>query len=269
MQGPTKLLENEDNWVTDMGAWFPAERVVFRGKDLFRELGDLPWMGLLLYGITGRVPDEKQIRLFDAMWVLCTSYPDPRLWNNRVAALAGTARSTALLALGAANAVSEASLYGRRPGIRAIDFLLRAKQQLDQGVDLKRVVALELEKHKRIYGYGRPVTDQDERIVPLLTFAATLGFSDGVYVGLAFAVEEILLARPKPLHMNIAIVLAALAADQGLTPHEYYRFMALSFSAGMTACHVDAMQKPEGTLFPLSCKRLAYCGAPRRVWESV
>ena len=54
MQGPKTLLECEDHWVTDLGAWFPGERVVFRGKDLFQELGDSSWMGLLLYGITGR-----------------------------------------------------------------------------------------------------------------------------------------------------------------------------------------------------------------------
>lgn len=267
MRGPAKLLDCEDRWVTGMGAWFPAGRAVFCGKDLFHELNDLPWMGLRLYGITGRIPAEKQIRLFDGMWTLCTSYPDPRLWNNRVAALAGSARSTAGMALGAANAVSEASIYGRRPGIRAIDFLLRTKKQMDEGAVLTDIIAMELKKYKRMYGYGRPVTDKDERIEPLLKLARSLGFSDGPYVKLAFAVEEILLNNYKQLHMNIAVLLAALAADQGLAPYEYYRFMALSFSAGMTACHVDAMDKPEGAFFPLRCERVAYSGKSRRTWD--
>src|SRR5919106_230924 len=88
MRGPEQLFESEDHWVTSMGAWFPGERVVLRGKDLFHDLKDLSWMALLLFGITGRIPDERQVRLFEGIWALSTSFPEPRLWNNRVAALA-------------------------------------------------------------------------------------------------------------------------------------------------------------------------------------
>ncbi len=266
MQGPKYLFEKEDRWVTEMGAWIPGERVVFRGKDLFQELGDLPWMGLLLYGITGRVPNEKQIRLFEGMWSLCTSYPDPRLWNNRVAALAGTSRSTAALAISAANAVSEASIYGHRPNIQAIDFLIKAQQQLNAGINLTQLVTAELKKHRIIPGYGRPVTRKDERVGPLMALAEEFGFSRGPYVELAFTIEKILLKGRWRLYMNIAAVAAALAADQGLTRHEYYCYVALCFSAGMFPCYLDAANKPEGTFFPFRCDRIVYEGVPRRCW---
>jgi citrate synthase len=266
MRGPKQLLENEGRWVTTIGAWFPGERIVFRGKDLFHDLKDLSWMALLFYGITGRIPDERQIRLFNGFWTLCTSYPEPRIWNNRVAALAGTTRSTAALAIGAANAVSEASIYGRRPDIRAIDFLLRTKEQLDKGHNLAEVVRAELKKYRRILGYGRPKIGKDERIEPVMALAKELGFSKGPYVKLAFAVEEILLQNQSHLKMNIAALLAALAADQGLACYEYYQFMVLCFSVGMFPCHLDAMNKPEGTFFPLRCDRIAYEGKPCRAW---
>lgn len=269
MQGPKYLFENEDHWVTNIGAWFPGERVVFRGKDLFHELQDLPWMGLLLYGITGKIPNEKQIRLFEGIWTLCTSYPDPRLWNNRVAALAGTARSTAALAIGAANAVSEASIYGRRPDIRAIDFLLRTKCQLDKGADIEELVRKELKKYKLIPGYGRPIIRKDERIEPLMALAGELGFAQGPHLELAFAIEEILLKGRWRLYMNIAVVTAALAADQGLSCREYYHYAVLSFSAGMFPCYLDALKKPEGTFFSLRCDRVRYEGKNHRYWNKV
>ena len=94
MRGPEKLLENENHWETRMGGWFPGERVVYRGQDLHVDLKDMSWMELYVYGITGRRFDEKQLKILNAIWAN-TSYPEPRLWNNRVAALAGTARSTA------------------------------------------------------------------------------------------------------------------------------------------------------------------------------
>lgn len=125
MKGYKSLIESEHRWISRMGAWFPEEgRVVFRGKDLFHELKDLSWMALLFYGMTGRIFNEKQMRLFEGIWTLCTSYPEPRIWNNRIAALAGTTRSTATLAISAATAVSEATIYGHRPIVQAIDFYL-------------------------------------------------------------------------------------------------------------------------------------------------
>lgn len=268
MQGPELLNASEDCWTTAIGGWFPGERVVLRGKDLFQDFRGLPWMGLLLYGITGRIPDDKQIRLFEGIWSISASFPDPRLWNNRVAALAGTARSTAVLGVGAATSISEATIYGHRPLIKTIDLLYRLQRQLEQGTDLDQLVRTEMETRHGVIGYGRPIHRNDERIPPLLALARELGFADGKHVRLAFAIEEVLRRGRWRMHMNIAALIAGLAADQGLSPEEHYRFMVLCFSAGMFPCHIDAMNKPEGTLFPLRCERIAYKGPARRAWAS-
>lgn len=267
MRGPGQLHAAEDNWVTDMGAFFPAEgRVVFRGKDLHRDLKGIPWMGLLLHGITGRLFGADQIKLFEGIWTLCTSYPDPRIWNNRVAALAGTTRSTGVLSLAAANAVSEASIYGRRVDIKAIDFLYRTRRRLREGADLEALLRQELREQKVIPGYGRPVAKTDERVAPLMELVGDLGFAGGEFVELAFLIEETLLGGGWRLHMNIAALTAALAADQGLSPEQYYHYAALSFSAGIIACYQDALTKPAGTFFPLRCDRICYSGASQRSW---
>lgn len=266
MQGPKQLLASEDRWVTKMGAWFPGERVVFRGKDMFHELKDISWLSLLMYGITSRRLNPRQLRLFEGVWTLCISYPDPRLWNNRVVALAGTARSTATLAISAATAVSEASIYGQRPNIRSIDFLLRTRKRLDDGEKLETLVKSELQKHRVIAGYGRPVTRQDERIKPIMDLAEKLGFAKGPFVKLAFEIETVLLQGRWRMHMNIAALIAALAADQNLSPQEYQRFMVLGFSGGMFPCYVDSVSKKEGSFFPLRCQRICYEGAGQRNW---
>ena len=97
----SKLEKFEDNWHPSVGGWVPNEKVILRGKDVFTELNNKPWMEYLLFAATGK-ESPKIARLLEAMWVICTSFPDPRIWNNRVAALAGTARSTGALAAGAA-----------------------------------------------------------------------------------------------------------------------------------------------------------------------
>jgi len=266
MNGPTKLLSVEDNWETRMGLSFPGERVVYRGKDLFHDLKHLNWMHLHLYGITGRIFTEQQIKLFEGMWTLCTSYPDPRVWNNRIGSLAGTSRSTGALGLSAAIAVSEASVYGRRPDIRSINFFIRTKKELAQGEDLQKLVEQELKKYRTIYGYGRPIVNRDERILPLFNLAKELDLADGPYTRIAFNVENILLQARWRMRMNVAALGAALAADQGLTEREYYLFLIPCFTAGIIPCFIEANECQEGGFLPLRCSRLHYEGAPRRKW---
>jgi len=266
MNGPTQLLESENHWVSHMGGWFAGERVVFRGQDLHRDLKDLNWTELYLFSITGRRFSPVELKILTALWVY-TSYPEPRIWNNRVAALAGTARSTGALGVGAAVAVSEATIYGRRPDIRTIDFLLRAQQRQDAGETLQSIVKDELQRFRGIPGYGRPVTRGDERIPHMLALLRETGREQGMYVQLALAVEHELSVGRWRMQMNMAMLCAAIATDMGFTPNEYYKYAIPSFIAGMLPCTIEAEEKPEGTFFPLRCTRIAYEGVAQRRWD--
>lgn len=268
MKGPEHLMQNEDHWRTSMGAWFAGERVVFRGHDLHTDLASLDWMELYLFGITGRRFTPIQMKVLNRIWTY-TSYPEPRIWNNRVVALAGTARSTGALAIGAAVAVSEATIYGRGPDIRGIDFLLRAQLKIDGGEPLHEIVAVELEKRRGIPGYGRPMTPKDERIAPTEKLLREAGMENGKHVSLACDVERILLEGRWRFHMNIAALYAAICADLGFSPREYYLFMLPCFVSGMLPCFIDASDQREGNFFPLRCERIAYSGPARRCWGAV
>lgn len=264
--GPDLLLQYEDNWVTAMGAWFPEGRVVLRGKDVLKDLGHRRWMELFVYGITGR-DSPTLARLIEGIWAISCSYPEPRIWNNRVAALAGTARSTGVLATSSAIAVTEATLYGLRPIKGAMDFFYRAHEKLSAGVQLDEVIMEELRKHRVVPGFGRPIVTTDERIAPLLRFAKTLDAADGHYVQLAFKVHEFLKNSRYKYQINVAALAAAILADQGLSTDELYHLATLAFVAGMFPCHIDSRNKPEGSFFPLRTSRIDYRGAPERRWS--
>ncbi|GBE48127.1 citrate synthase [bacterium BMS3Bbin12] len=267
MRGPRELFEHEDHWATRMGKWFPGERTVFRGRDLHRAFASRQWMELYVYSITGRDFTPNQIELLNSMWVY-TSYPDPRLWNNRVAALAGTARSTGTLGLSAALAVSEATVYGRRPDIRAISFLRRASRAISEGETLAELVDRELRRFRALPGYGRPVVDEDERIFHLRDRARELELDGGRYVALAFEVENHLRLTRRRLYMNYTALTAAICADMGFSPEEYYLVAYPVFLSGMIPCWLEANQRGEGTFLPISCRRVAYRGPGQRPWCS-
>lgn len=266
MKGPQMLEQQVGRLATKMGAFFPGERVVFRGQDLFTSLKNLDWLELYLFGVTGRRYTPQQMRVLHVIWTH-TSYPDARLWNNRVAALAGTARSTGALGIAAALAVSEATIYGGASQLRCCEFLTRAKKMVDQGADLEALVRTEIKKKRGIGGYGRPIVRTDERIDPIMAIVREQGLENGSYLKLAFEVERILLQGRWRWHMNVVGLTAALCADFGMDPHEFHLAGVPVFLAGMPPCYLEAAEKPEGLLFPLPCRVMLYKGVAHRPWR--
>lgn len=267
MRGPELLQQAAGRLKTSMGAAFVGERVVFRGHDLHADLRNMDWMELYVFGITGRRFSPAQLKMLHALWVY-TSFPDARLWNNRVAALAGTARSTPALGISAAVAVSEAVIYGGQALAWAFDFFLRARQAVTDGVALTEFVRKE-EAERHIYGYGRPINSVDERLPWFMTLAESLGLDKGPYLRLALETECILLARPKPLKLNYAAAVSAMVADLGFSAQELQLFITPIFLAGMIPCFIDGAQKPEGTVFPMSCSDIFYEGPLKRPWRQI
>jgi len=264
-RGPAFLHDQVGVIRSRVGAAFLGSHAIFRGRDLHSELGHLSWLEVYLLGITGRTFSAPQLRLLDAVWAY-TSYPDSRIWNNRVAALAGASRSTGTLGMAAALAVSEAGIYGQGPCVRAVDFLYRTRSAVEAGAELSALVREELRLHRGLGGYGRPITAADERNAPILDLARSLGLADGPYLALAFAIERCLLDGRYRLHINYAGVVAGLVADCGLSPGDYYLFLFPVFLGGMPPCYLDAALRPEGSLLPLPCDGVGYRGAPRRRW---
>ena len=266
-RGPNLLQENVGVLKSRMGTFYPGSHVIFRGHDLHKDLKDMDWVELYVFGITGRRFTKEQLRLMHSMWTY-TSYPDVRLWNNRVAGLAGSARSTGTLGLAAALAVSEASIYGRGSDMRAIDFLIRTRRQMNEGGNLDECIRQELKLHRSISGYGRPLVNADERIEPLLILAKSLGLDQGPYLRLALDVEKKLLAGRWRMKMNYAGVVAPLVVDLGFSPREYYLYSFPAFLGGMLPCFIEASDRPEGTLYPLACDDILYNGHAQRTWHS-
>lgn len=228
---------------------------------------DPEWMGRYLTGVTGRRFAARELRLLEAAWVY-TSYPDARIWNNRVAALAGSARAPGHLGLSAALAISDARIYGGGSFIRAAVFFARTRAALARGEDLDEIVGWELASGRILAGYGRPVGHADERIAPMLALAASLGLADGPTLALALALETALIRKKPQLRLNYGGLITALFADLGLGPAEYHLLMFPIFLAGIPPCYLEGATGEEGAFLPVPCRGVAYRGMARRRWTS-
>jgi hypothetical protein len=248
-----------------VGGLRPDRRVSYRGKELHTDLAGVDWLDLYAFGITGRRYAAHELQLMHALWVN-TSYPDARIWNNRVAALAGSSRSTGSLGISAALAVSEAHIYGRGNEVQAVSFFLRTHRALQAGAALSGCIEQEMRQHGRIAGYGRPLLDGDERIAPTMALAETLGLADGPHLKLAFEVERHLIGLGKNLRLNYGCLVSAFGADLGMSAEQFALFMFPSFLAGMPPVYLDARAQPAGTLLPMPCTAIRYAGPPPRRW---
>jgi citrate synthase len=179
-------------------AWSTVDRITVRGKDLPGEilghlnLGDMAW-----FELTGKFPDEKQSRMFNAMAVT--------LVEHGVTPSALAARLTYLGAPEAMQAAVAAGLCGL--GSVFVGSMEGVAKLLSEGKDAQTIIA----ENKRIPGLGHPVHKPvDPRSVRLFAIARETGY----YGKYCHRMEE--LARLKKLTLNATGAIGALACELGL-----------------------------------------------------
>lgn len=263
------LEQYEGPLPTSMGQAFPGQRAVFRGKDVQSDFWNTDWLDMYFYGISGKRLKPEEIKAMHSFFVY-TSYPDARLWCNRISALTGSTRGTGALALASGIAATEAGVYALGPEISIADFLVRALAAIRDGADLDDLVRAELTKYKYMKGYGRPIAADyvDERIPASLAKMKELGVPVGPHLKLAFEVEDALKrVTGKRLPMTMAAMIIAVPLDFGMTVREAYMCILPQVVAGMLPCYVEALSRPAGATFVMRCERIAYDGPGLRSWD--
>lgn len=177
--------------------WSTAERIVVRGKDLPGEiLGHLNLGDMAFFELTGRVPDAKESKLFNAMVVT--------LVEHGVTPSALAARLTYLGAPEAMQAAVAAGLCGL--GSVFVGSTEGVAKMLSEGTPEEI-----LQKYKRVPGLGHPLHKPvDPRTRRLFEIARETGF----YGKYCRAMEQI--AQAKQLTLNATGAIGALACELGL-----------------------------------------------------
>ncbi|MDQ5847654.1 MAG: citryl-CoA lyase [Pseudomonadota bacterium] len=180
-------------------SWSSRDRIVVRGKDLPGEiLGHLNLGDMAYLELTGRVPNERESKIFNAMVVT--------LVEHGITPSALVARLTYLGAPEAMQAAVAGGLLGL--GSVFVGSMEGVAKMLSEGpLDAKRIVA----ENKRIPGLGHPLHKPvDPRTVRLFEIARETGHY-GKYCKL---MEEI--AKTKNLTLNATGAIGALACELGL-----------------------------------------------------
>jgi citrate synthase len=183
-------------------AWSTPDRITVRGKDLPGEiLGHLNLGDMAFLELTGRVPDARESKLFNAMVVTLVEHGiTPSALAARLTYLGAPealqgAVASGLLGLGSV-------FVGSMEGAARLLF-----EAIEKGKDAKAVVA----ENKRIPGLGHPIHKPvDPRTTRLFQIARETGF----YGKYCERMEAI--GRKRNLVVNATGAIGALACELGL-----------------------------------------------------
>lgn len=183
-------------------AWSTAERIVVRGKDLPGEiLGHLNLGDMAFLELTGRTPNERESKLFNAMVVT--------LVEHGVTPSALAARLTYLGAPEALQGAVAAGLLGL--GSVFVGSMEGAAKLLSEAIAAGKNAKTVVAENKRIPGLGHPVHKPlDPRTTRLFEIAREAGYY-GRYCELMEAIS-----REKNLTLNATGAIGALACELGL-----------------------------------------------------
>jgi citrate synthase len=183
-------------------SWSTVDRIVVRGKDLPNEiLGHLNLGDMAFLELTGRVPNERESKIFNAMVVT--------LVEHGITPSALVARLTYLGAPEALQGAVAGGLLGL--GSVFVGSMEGAARILSDAVANGKDATTVLAENKRMPGLGHPIHKPvDPRTTRLFELARQTGFY-GKYCKL---MEEI--AKAKGITLNATGAIGALACELGL-----------------------------------------------------
>jgi citrate synthase len=192
---PSKPLRSELGWST-------PDRITVRGKDLPNEiLGHLNLGDMAFLELTGRAPNPKESKLFNAMVVT--------LVEHGITPSALAARLTYLGAPEALQGAVASGLLGL--GSVFVGSMEGVARMLSDAVSSNKDAKAIISENKRIPGLGHPIHKPvDPRSVRLFEIARETGFY-GRYCGLMEAI-----AKEKSITLNATGAIGALACELGL-----------------------------------------------------
>lgn len=247
------------------GGWRIGQGVSCAGYSLLDDLlGNAGFFQVLMLNVTGTLPDARLTRWLEAAFI-CLSFPDPRIWCNQVAALAGSARCSPVAGISAGLMASDSSIYGPGCTIAALRFIAHLKRNLECGAALQDLV------DKRLYtrlglqapGYSRPVAHGDARVDRMEALLVELGYEQGPHLQIAWQLDAALRARSGD-SLNLLGHLAAFWLDRGFDAQQGEVLFSLCVNGGLHACYEEARSNPAGSFLPLRCDDVAYRGRAER-----
>lgn len=272
-------MSNFEKWdqrrgkiISKKGGWRVGSGVESHGYDLINELvGHYSYMQVVVLNATGKMPSRKLADWLEAIHI-CLSWPDPRIWCNRVGALGGSAKASPIASVCSGTMAADSKSYGIRPLVEGVSFITGALKEISRrNISVEGYIEEEISRRggKPFFmGYARPLAKGDERIGAMEGVTKKLGFEIGPHLELAYEIEKVLLLKFDET-MNINGYGSAFMADQDISAVEIYRVCSVLVASGVAASYVDNIDEEAGLFSPLRVSDISYEGKKSRSLHKV
>jgi citrate synthase len=252
------------------GGWRVGSGITTHGYSLLDEIhGRCSVFQVIIMNVTGRLPERRLADFVEGFFV-CLSWPDARIWCNKMGTFSAMTRTSATAAVAAGGLAGDSKMYGPGSG-PAVDAFLKSAHEyiVEGGGSVENFIDENGYRGGRLYapGFARPLAKGDERITAMRRYAQELGFEPGVYEKLANQIEDHLALREGE-GLNLAGYFAAFMYDRGYSMREAIGISAWSISTGVYASYFEQIDRPPEAFLALQVGDIEYTGpAPREVPE--
>ena len=244
------------------GGWRVGSGITTHGHSLLDDIhGKCSVFQVMIMNITGTLPERRLADFVEGLFI-CLSWPDPRIWCNKIGAFSAMTRTSPTVAIAAGGLAGDSKMYG--PGTipdvdsfmqSAHDFITVGGGSVEEFVDRKAY------RGGKLYapGFARPLARGDERITAMRRYAHELGFEAGLYEILMNRIED-RLAIKEGEGLNLAGYITAFLRDQGYNLEEVVGIVAWSVSTGVYAAYFEYIDQDPEAFLALKVDDIDYVG---------
>jgi citrate synthase len=220
-----------------------GDQIFVRGHNLTDLIGNLSFTGALLLDIDGEMPDERRVRVVDAILVALMEHGiTPSTMATRLV-LNGAPESMQGAVAGGLLATGDRFLGTVTQAADAAQRVVRSDLPLPEAA--ASVVDELLADPGTVPGVGHNLhAELDPRVARLVEVAEACGIAGGhrdAFFALADGISE---RKGRPLLPNAAGVIGAILSDLGYAPFEARGFALISRCAGLVAHVLDERARP-------------------------
>ncbi len=263
---PDKWDKSRGKIFSKKGGWEIGKGIVTHGYSLLEDIhGHCSMFQVMMMNVTGVLPEKRLADMLEG-FCICMSWPDARIWCNKIGVFSALTKTSATAAIAAGGLAGDSKIYGPGSGITVGPFMRLVHQKLSvEKIPVDQFAEENAYRHGKLFapGFARPLAKGDERVPAMKKMARQLKYERGEFMRAAEELENYLQEREGEA-LNLAGYFAAFMMDQGYSDEQIMGITAMSVTGGIYAGYFEYLHQDPHAFLPLRVDDIEYTGPKTR-----
>lgn len=249
------------------GGWTVGQGIMTHGYSLLDDIhGKCSMFQVMIMNVTGELPDKRIADLVEGLFIT-SSWPDSRIWCNKIGTFSAQTRTSITNAIAAGGLAGDGKIYGPGTGHSIGPFLDKAYQHIIiNNQPVRDFIENHAYKNGKLHapGFARPLAKGDERIPAMRKLANKLEFQVGPYQKMVNEMEKYL-SEKEGEGLNLSGFFTAFMLDQGFEIDQIMGITAMAVTGGIYAAYFEYINQPPEAFLSLRVEDIEYVGHEPRL----